>query len=142
MIVKASDLILKIEHELEYNHKRKEMCYVRQEGLNMLAELSKTYQVALLIDYVNEESTRWVAQKLLVAEMHLQFDAIYCYGNAAKPSSFMIDVSQILLDFCLFSDFQQRYKRTQENSTLFIFVEAQTEAYDGLLRSRLAFNGS
>ena len=42
VIVKASDLIMKIEHVLEYNNKHKEIFYVRHEGLNMLAEISKT----------------------------------------------------------------------------------------------------
>ena len=57
VIVKASDLILKIEHGLQYNDAREEVCYVRQAGLDVLAELSKTCQVALLVDYADREST-------------------------------------------------------------------------------------
>ena len=141
VIVKASDLLLRLEHGLTYNDTREEVCYLRQEGLEMVAELSKTCQVALLIDFADQASTRWVIQELFVGTMRLQLDAIYCYSAAAKPSGFLLDVSQILLDFRLFSDFQQRHKQAQENPTLFVFVEACTDALEADARSRLGFNG-
>ena len=52
----------------------------------------------------------------------------------------MIDISQIILDFRLFSEFQMRHKSTLTDPTMFIFVEARTDSNDCEIHSKLHFN--
>lgn len=54
-----------------------------------------------------------------------------------NPSKLLLDVTQIVNDFRLFSDYQQSYKKTLSNQSLFTFVEA---SHDRISRSQLIFN--
>ena len=42
VIIKASDILFRLEHELDYNNKRREVIYIRKEGLKMATNLLKT----------------------------------------------------------------------------------------------------
>ena len=90
VIVLASHLFLRIEEHITYPDKREEKCYIRKETIEFLANLTKTCQVALLVDYPNQENTRWAVQKLILAEMRLQFDAIYIYNT--RQSAMKLDI--------------------------------------------------
>ena len=110
---------------------------MRKECVEFVARLAQTCQVALLVDYPNHESTRWVVQKLLMAEMRLQFDAIYCYDRRQSPMK--LDVSHILLDFCLFSDYITRHRQSLENPIMFVFIETFKDNSIICSRSNLFF---
>ena len=106
VIIKASDVLFRLEHELEYNNKRREVMYVRKEGLKMATNLLKTNQVVLLIDEAKLSITSWAVESILIDKLNLKFDAIYTYSSSiSKPSGYFIDISQIVLDFRLFSSY-------------------------------------
>ena len=69
--------------------------------------------------------------------MRLQFDAIYCLNQ--KQASIKLDISQILLDFCLFSDYIMRHRARAVNQNMFYFIEALKEATSIPKRSNLFF---
>ena len=54
----------------------------------------------------------------------MQVDAIYCFKKRINPSTLILDVTQIINDFRIFSSYQISYKRSLSNPSLFTFVEA------------------
>lgn len=60
---------------------------------------------------------------MLVEELKLQVDAIYCLSSKYRPTELLLDLTQIVEDFRLFSEFQQSYKHNLANPSLFNFVE-------------------
>ena len=78
--------------------------------------------MAILLDYVDPDLSTWM-YRVLLNDLKLQVDAIYSYNLQDKPSTLLLDVTQIVNDFRLYSDFQQNYKKTLANSSLFTYVE-------------------
>ena len=78
--------------------------------------------MAILLDYVDPDLTTWM-YRVLLNDLKLQVDAIYSFNLQEKPSTLLLDVTQIINDFRLYSDFQQNYKKTLANSSLFTYVE-------------------
>ena len=68
----------------------------------MISELLGTNQIAILIDFADPEFNAWLS-KILVDNLKLQVDAIYCLNH--KKTSLLIDITQIVDDFRLFSEF-------------------------------------
>ena len=51
----------------------------------------------------------------------------------------LLDLTQIINDFRLYSDFQQSYKKTLANPSLFTFIEV---SFEGAFSTQLLYNGS
>ena len=67
----------------------------------------------------------------------MQVDAVYSYLGRANPSRSLLDITQIVSDFRLFTKYQLRYKRSQKNQSMFTFLEA---SFEGRRRTELLCN--
>ena len=77
---------------------------INTDCLEFLLELTRYNQVVLLIDYPSLNQTQWICDRLTKV-VGLQFDAIYALPGEFKHCEFLIDLSQILNDFGLFTVF-------------------------------------
>ena len=66
MILKATDLILRLENHIMPPDQRNEMFYLSQDGLSCLIQLLKNNQVVLLLDYAKTSATDWALQNILL----------------------------------------------------------------------------
>ena len=111
---------------------------IRPDIYRLIAQLLPTNQVAILLDFQDQAFAAWVAE-LLQEKVKMQVDAIYSFKGRKNPSTLILDITQIINDFRLFSEYQITYKRSLPNQSLFTFVEAR---HDRLPRSRLLFNAA
>lgn len=70
-------------------------------------------------------------------KLQMQVDAVYSYLGRKNPSRSLLDITQIVSDFRLFTKYQLRYKRSLKNQSMFTFVEA---SFKGLRRTELLCN--
>ena len=144
IIIRTSDLLLKVKKEFfnlnesDCSCRSVETLMVHPECLQLIGSLLSTNQIALLIDFADPKVTDWMYQVLL-NDLKVQVDAIYSYNNLYKPSILLLDVTQIINDFRLYSDFQQSYKKTLADASLFTFIELSLY---GALPTQLLYNGS
>lgn len=103
IVVKASDFLIHVQKEHQ-NGRTVERVHVRLDSLTLIGSLLETNQVAILIDYADLELTSWIF-KVLNERLLMQVDAVYCYSSLYEPSKLLHDVTQIVNDFRLFSEF-------------------------------------
>lgn len=122
-VVRASNLIFQLRKTISADRQEEKLkLFVNPQFVNFIAKLSAQNQVAILIDTEDPLMVDWVSQ-VLQTDLHLQVDAIYAFRDKFKPSMLLLDATQILNDFRLFSKFYQRYKQSQPDQSLFTFLE-------------------
>ena len=66
VILKATDLILRLENQITPPDQRNEIFHLSQEGLSCLIQLLRNNQVVLLLDYAKTGATDWALQNILL----------------------------------------------------------------------------
>ena len=95
----------------------------------------------MLYDYAQSKFSDWAIHDILVAQIGLKLDAIYAYDSKRAKSN-LLNISQIIQDFRLFSDFIQKHQKSKEDQPLFYFVEAYQNFEDVNSQTKLCFNNT
>ena len=120
-IIRATDLLVQVSREHSDGREIQRLS-VNPNYLNMIAQLLPDNQVAILLDIADPPLAKWISQTL-IEDLSLKVDAIYTFNSLYKPSTLLLDVTQIVNDFRLFSEFQQGYKKQLPDPSLFTYVE-------------------
>ena len=104
IIVNAEDLLVQLNSE-QTEDQTKQTLSINTEGLKLISKLIQTNQVALILNVVGDRDTSFV-KEYLIDHLKLQVDALYAHD--AYPSDCLLDVSQIISDFRLLTDYHKR----------------------------------
>jgi hypothetical protein len=124
LIIRAAGFLINLETIPEANGTTLLTLMVNPKGLKMVAELLKTHQVALVVDAKTKIEHDFV-KETLIDKLMLRVDAVYGF-DTVSPSSLLFDVTQILTDFHLLSEYHKRKFGTSKHG-LFTLLDGQAD---------------
>jgi len=125
VILKASNLVIDVDTTSDGSGTTVHCLRVNPKALSMVAELLKTNQVALIIN-ANSDLEHTFVKDVLIERAKVNVDAIYGF-DLVEPSKYLLDVTQILRDFHLLSEYHKRTFGVSEQFGAFQFVEVGSE---------------